>query len=397
MRGRSAEVEEQRLTWLGAALRGYVAVPKMKAGPQTDSARESSFDAAMRSLVTAVTALSCLLAGCASFGPPSVERDRFDYVSSISESWKRQLMLNLLKVRYADAPVFIDVTSVISSYELQGQVNLGRQISDPGRGDDFMAFGATGTYADRPTITYSPLQGDKFAKSMMTPIPVSAILLLVQGGYPADVVLRVTVNSITGLENSFGGAVSRPGEAGFFELLHLLREAQLAGELGLQSKLLEDRQGVVMLFRSPKTQTSERQRRIAELLGIDPSLREFTVSYGTHPSGSSDIALQSRSMLQVLSDVASYIDAPAVDITEGRTYVAQRGADAEGLPPLLRVRHASKQPDNAYIAVRYRNTWFSIDDRDFRSKALFNFLLIMFSLTETGVVQAAPVVTVPTR
>ena len=48
-----------------------------------------------------------LLAGCASVGPPTVTRDRFDYVATISDSWKRQTLLNLLKVRYTDAPVWV--------------------------------------------------------------------------------------------------------------------------------------------------------------------------------------------------------------------------------------------------------------------------------------------------
>jgi hypothetical protein len=69
-------------------------------------------------LVFAFTALA--LAGCASLGPAKVARDRFDYVEAISDSWKRQMLLNLLKVRYADAPVFLDVTSVISSCEFHG-------------------------------------------------------------------------------------------------------------------------------------------------------------------------------------------------------------------------------------------------------------------------------------
>lgn len=56
---------------------------------------------------------SLLLTGCASIGPSNVVRDRFDYVAAISESWKRQMLQNLLKIRYTDAPVFMDVTSVI--------------------------------------------------------------------------------------------------------------------------------------------------------------------------------------------------------------------------------------------------------------------------------------------
>ena len=103
-------------------------------------------------------------------------------------------------------------------------------------------------------------------------------------------------------------------------------------------------------------------------------------------------------MLQVLTEIASYIEAPAADIAEGRTYAPRRSAEAERVPALIRVRHGSEQPENAYVVAQYRNNWFWIDDRDFPTKVIFNFILIMFSLTETGIpAQAAPVVTVPAR
>ena len=63
--------------------------------------------------------------GCAGIGPHTVARDRFDYVSAISESWKKQTLLNLVKIRYSDAPVYVDIASVINTYEMQGTVSLG--------------------------------------------------------------------------------------------------------------------------------------------------------------------------------------------------------------------------------------------------------------------------------
>ena len=74
-----------------------------------------------------------LLSGCATIGPPSVARDRFDYSSAISDSWKRQMLLNLLKVRYTDAPVFLEVTSVINSYTLSQQLDLHADFAKPDR------------------------------------------------------------------------------------------------------------------------------------------------------------------------------------------------------------------------------------------------------------------------
>ncbi|MFN9029997.1 MAG: hypothetical protein ACK5XM_07250 [Betaproteobacteria bacterium] len=82
----------------------------------------------MKALMRVACVGMLLLTGCASVGPPTVSRDRFDYITTISESWKRQMLVNLLKVRYADAPVFMDVTAVISSYSVEGEVS---QIKGP--------------------------------------------------------------------------------------------------------------------------------------------------------------------------------------------------------------------------------------------------------------------------
>ena len=347
-------------------------------------------------LVLASCAL--LLAGCASVGPPTVARDRFDYVEAISDSWKRQMLLNLLKVRYADAPVFLDVTSVISSYEFKGEAGIFGQQAPEGRaGDSFAGASVNGSFTDRPTITYSPLSSDKFAKSLMAPIPISGIVLLVQAGYPADIVLRICANSMNGIANSYGGRGQDRGDPRYQELMQLMREAQEDGVLGLYTKKEEDGTRVRMFLRGSSEKLS-RFGRIIELLGLERNQDEYYLVYGAQPAQRNEIAVQSRSMMQVLVDFGSYVDVPARDIAEGRVYAPQRDAETEKLfPPLLRVRSGAKLPGDAHVAVRYREGWFWIDDRDHQSKAAFNFLMLLFSLTETGTSQSAPLVTVPAR
>jgi hypothetical protein len=338
-----------------------------------------------------------LLAGCASIGPPTVSRDRFDYVAAISESWKRQMLLNVLKVRYSDAPVFLDVASVINAYGIEGQISLTGQAASAGRGDSFANIGGVARYSDHPTITYTPLSGDKFARGVMTPLPVSGILLMVQSGYPIDVVFRFCLNSINGLQNAYGGSFGRPGDPRFHELLTLLREDQQAGSLGVDSS--PQRRDFVLYLRPPAdAATAARHRRILELLGLAPGQREFRMTYGVFQSSEDEIVLQTRSMMQVLVDYASQIDLPGTDLAEGRTYAAQRSPEQARLfPAFIQVHNGAAAPTDAHAAVRYRDRWFWIDDRDHVSKSSLNFMMLMFALTETGAPVAAPVVTIPAR
>jgi hypothetical protein len=354
----------------------------------------------MKAAIGLICVIALILTGCASIGPPTVVRDRFDYVSAISESWKRQTLLNLLKVRYADAPVFMDITSVISAYSVQGDISVGGQITPLGRaGDTFTSAGVGGQYSDKPTITYQPLSGDKFARSLMAPIPVAGVLALIQSGYPADLVLRICVNSINGLENAFGGAGNpRAGSPQFRELTTLLRQSQSAGGAGFRTKGTKDKQSVVMFFRPSTGEAEPFSRSIRELLGLDPAARDFTVVYGSFPEPEGEIAILTRSILQVMIDLASQIDVPAADIAEGSVYGPQRSVEQQRMfPPLVTVLNGASPPERAYVSVRYRDQWFWIDDRDQQSKRTLTFLMMTFSLTESEPPQAAPVVTIPAR
>jgi len=333
-------------------------------------------------------------------GPPTIARDRFDYVTAVSESWKRQMLLNLLKIRYADAPVFMDIASVINSYELAGDVSLNGQLAQIGRGDQFASMGVTGRYSDKPTITYQPLAGEKFTRSLMLPLPIPAILFLVQSGYPADLVLRICVDSVNGLQNAYDGpGRSQAGDPKFRELVTAIREAQAAGGMGLRMKSAKERQAVVMFLRlSTNEAIATPVRKIRELLGLNASVRELSVVYGNFPESDTEVAMLSRSILQLLIDLASHIDVPAADLAEGRVSGLQRTPDQERIfPPLLAVRGGPSAPDDAYVSVQYRKQWFWIEDRDRQSKQIFNFMMFMFSLTEAGTEQAAPIVTIPAR
>ena len=65
-----------------------------------------------------------LLAAC-SVGPKSIPRDQFDYGMAIASAGREQLLKNIVGLRYVEAPVFVDVASVINQYSLEGEVSAG--------------------------------------------------------------------------------------------------------------------------------------------------------------------------------------------------------------------------------------------------------------------------------
>ena len=67
----------------------------------------------------AATLLGLAVTACTSIGPGTVTQDRIDYASAIGDSWKAQTLLNIVKLRYADMPIFLEVAQVIAGYQPQ--------------------------------------------------------------------------------------------------------------------------------------------------------------------------------------------------------------------------------------------------------------------------------------
>jgi len=72
--------------------------------------------------------------GCSSFGPSRLPPDLFDYNGAIAESSQEQMLMNLVRLRYQDVPVFLSVSSVLSQYVYSGNASVNGMTGRAGGG-----------------------------------------------------------------------------------------------------------------------------------------------------------------------------------------------------------------------------------------------------------------------
>src|SRR5438034_664341 len=119
-----------------------------------------------RAVLVLLLVLVTVTVGC-TIGPGLVVRDRFDYSAAVADSWKSQMLLNLVRIRYGDVGVFLDVGQIVSGYTVESTVSasaawniFGISIPHPTVPNAVVSGGVGARFTDRPTITYTPLMGE---------------------------------------------------------------------------------------------------------------------------------------------------------------------------------------------------------------------------------------------
>ncbi len=349
----------------------------------------------------AAAALTLVLAACASIGPRSVSVDRFDYSAAIADSWKEQTLLNIVKIRYNDLPVFVDVASIVAGYSLQTGVTANGVVSsEKAVQGNYGALGGQVIYTDRPTITYVPMTGDRFLHGLITPIDPRKIFFMLQAGYPADFILGLAVESLNGVRNRWAaGGVVRQADPDFVRALKLLRELQAAGGVGMRVE--EDKakgSTAVLLLRRDDlpADIQEKSAEVRRLLKLPADQHKFALAYSPMRGTESELAVNSRSMLQILQAFASYVEVPEQHLRAGLAAAAFEH-DSPAQRDIGRIRGGPKKPDGAYIAVPYRGEWFWVDDSDLQAKRALTAVMFFFTLSDTGNAERLPLVTIPAQ
>lgn len=334
--------------------------------------------------------------GCASVGPKTITRDHFNYDAAIALTAKRQLLSNIINLRYSETPVFLTVSSVINQYALEGEISVGGGFGNSLTGDNTLVLGGAGRWSDRPTITYTPLSGKQFATNLLTPVSVEGLFGMLQAGWPTELTFELILHAINGYENADARPhTRRAASAEFEEITDIWARLRRERVIGVRTGEEQNNGRVILFFRQGRVTDAQQTDfdRFREILGLEPEATEFRIVPGLIPAEPNQIAVLTASIFDLLGDLAWRFEVPPEHVNEGRTLAAFKD-HSENLTPLIQIKYSKEPPEGAFTAIRNRDYWFYIDDGDMTSKRAFGFLQVVLSLAETGEGGRGPLVSI---
>jgi hypothetical protein len=355
-----------------------------------------------------------LISGCASRGAKRLPDDRFDYNAALGSSAIEQMLLNIVRSRYMEMPVFLEVGSVVAQYSYDSSLSLGyfrefinnrlAPTSDTASADANFAF------SEFPTITYQPLQGEKFTRHLYSEVPAELFLAAANSGWAIDLMMLIGVERFGSAENMTFGVVrsekQRASDLGnlerfarTIELLFLLVDAKLIEVnrvVGDEKNGTETEHHLVIDHVVPED-LRPLVTELRQLIGIRSGNR-FKITSRTTELGADEISVQTRSVMAMVKYMARGIEIPAAHLEAGWVidYGLQTIESMDRLFP-FRVHSSRARPHNAFAAVRYQDYWYSVDQADIVSKRSLEHLMIFYQINAPVSEDSAPLLTLPTR
>jgi hypothetical protein len=401
-------------------------------------------------LVALLAAFLSASAGCV--GPAAVRSTRLKYNESVRVTNDEQILTNIVRLRYADSPIFIDLPNITSQFELAAGG------SDPGPSGSQTNFGIAGLQGrDAPTLSYHPRQGREISKALLNPLSAE-VYSVVSAGARLDQLLWMTLNDINDVQNAVRGTILAPrtpddnerflrgvrlladiddrggAEVGFAttevsrgasdpipvnmvegrDLLGAAKDGYVyRGKGDGRVALYKRERGLELKIRSPFNRSPE-AREMAEIFKLRPGLNRYKIESELEPDaqssppdtlpealpGSDTLYLNLRSMLQIMTFMSKGVCVPVEHVQSGEAPTT-RGPDGRPFDWTsitagnFFVASQKHRPRDAEIAIHYRGYWFFIPKDDVDSRSTLAVLEVLFSLQESEDVASGPVLTLP--
>jgi len=344
--------------------------------------------------------VGCLLAGCAVVGPTTIRSGRLAYNEAIVETNNQQMLLAIIHNRYDEKGSLLAVASITANVSIA--TNTGIQVgfgNDENYAGNLVPFGASVVYEENPTISYTPVEGQEYARQVFSPVSVGEFAQLAANLTNPAPIYTMLVSSVNGIHNPIFRFDSTEPDARFSRFVEIMTKLTQAHRLHWVAEPQHEGRFSVVIHNYRPTFAAE----VSELLGLLglSAPREHSTSVvlpvylALEGRTTGGIGITTHSVFNLVEALSAAIEIPDAD--------QQSGVTASYPPPGLlgkdlRIRSAASRPEQAYVAVKHRDTWFYIDETNQATKRFFKLLGILWSVAiaeGTTKASATPVLTVP--
>jgi hypothetical protein len=341
------------------------------------------------------------LIGCVNLGPTTLKSERSNYNLAVQRTNDEQLLLNLVRLKYRDTPFFMEVSSVASQFTLSSTANASATLKEGVKG--LFGLGGSVGMSEKPTVTYSPLQGDRFIQRVLSPLPLQTIVLLFHSGWSIERIFRLCFQRMNHLKNAPGASGPTPSIVPhymeFASAVKFLRALQVRDALSLS---YHEENGVhqLILHINEEDKDREEARQFALAVNVEPGKTRYVLAFSPAFNKTDQIRVVTRSLLGIMFYISQAVEVPSEDILQGKVTQTKTVEGnvfdwREVTGDLLRIRSLPENPQTSSMIIHYRGTWFYIDDSDLSSKSTFSLLAQIFSLQAGKIQDNAPLLTLP--
>ncbi|KMQ89622.1 hypothetical protein RF55_10726 [Lasius niger] len=306
-------------------------------------------------------------------GPSNMTRDHLAYDRAVQKGLQEELLMNIVHLRFGDAPIFLETQQIIANYSYQKNFS--------------------GNISGSPWNGPGPSYGIGGAAMVLAPLSPSVIMPLIESGVPIDRLLRLVAGSLGDAENvrnplnssEFGTQISRK----FLNLIHTLRDLQIAdaisirrvpGEPKTKKKEAVPEKTYLVFKKIGIPELEKKQEEVCKMLNLPAKTQEAEFIYGQKPTGKPQIPMVTRSMLSIFNNIAATIEVPEKAIKEEMTSKTITDNPDKGRSTI--VIHCSRiAPPFAFVSIRHDGYSYWISKKDLETKAAFSLLQLINELS----------------
>lgn len=346
-------------------------------------------------------ACSLSIVSCVNLGPTTLKSERSKYNVSVQKTNDEELLLNLVRLKYRDTPFFMEVSSMASQFTLSSSANASASLQNGVKG--LFGLGGSLGVTEKPTVTYSPLQGDRFIQKVLSPLPLDTITLLFNSGWNVERIFRLCFQRMNNLKNAPGASGPTPSRSPnfieFISAVKYLRLLQIEDAINIS---YQEENGVPQLILNINESEKYREeaKQFALAANVQPGNTKYVLAFSADSKKANHIRVVTRSLLGIMFYISQAVEVPSEDISKGKV-TQTRTRDGKIFNwdkvtgDLLKIRSIPEKPQEKPMAIFYRGSWFYIDDSDLSSKSTFSLLSQIFSLQAGRIKDNAPLLTLP--